>query len=115
MMPLDADGDILRASAPGTQASLISSCSPDMAQGVNISNGSILGLMECSLEQDSLLRSLFWEASPTGIYVSDSLCVSGGVGVCASDFLLLIISSSFWEPGKWRCVYVCNECGLLLL
>ena len=36
------------------------------------------------------------------------------VGVCASDFLLLIISSSFWEPGKWRCVYVCNECGLLL-
>ena len=49
-MPLDADGDTSRASTLGTQASLISSCSPDMAQGVNISNGSILGLMECSLE-----------------------------------------------------------------
>lgn len=52
------------------------------------------------------MRSLFWEASPTGIYVSDSLCVSGGVDVCASDFLLLIINGFFGEPGRWRCVCV---------
>ena len=33
-MSLDADGDTSRASALGTQACLVSSCSPDMAQGV---------------------------------------------------------------------------------
>ena len=67
------------------------------------------------------MSSLFWEASPTGVYVSDSLCVSGGVDVCTSDFLLLIINSFFWELGKWRgvcvcvCVCVCKGHGLLLL
>lgn len=48
LMSQDADGDALRGSSLGTQAGFISSCSPGMAQRVNISKGSILGQMECS-------------------------------------------------------------------
>lgn len=44
-----------------------------------------------------------------------SLCISGGVDVCASDFLLLIINSFFWESGKWRCMCVGYDDSLLLL
>ena len=62
------------------------------------------------------MSDLFWEASPTGVYVSDFGYVSRGVDVCASDFLLLIINSFFWEPGKWRgvCARVCKEYGLFV-
>ena len=48
MMLLEADGDTSRGTSLGMQACFISSCSPGMAQGVNIFNGSILGLMGCS-------------------------------------------------------------------